>query len=127
MFRIRGQGPIDCETGQPLDLLSGRDGATLAGWLREHPGSEIICRDRVGSYADGARTGAPHAVQVSDRFHLWRNLGSAVERNVSRHNNYLKKVLCSPKDTASVRSPGNCAWVAIPVGARPAQRAPKNY
>ncbi|MFJ8803033.1 transposase family protein [Streptomyces sp. NPDC102487] len=47
---------IDCETGQPLDLLSGRDGASLAGWVREHPGSEIICRDRAGSYADGART-----------------------------------------------------------------------
>jgi hypothetical protein len=35
---------IDCETSQPLDLLPGRDAATLAGWLREHPGSEIICR-----------------------------------------------------------------------------------
>ncbi|MFF6983811.1 transposase [Streptomyces sp. NPDC008343] len=29
---------IDCATGQPLDLLPGRDAATLAGWLREHPG-----------------------------------------------------------------------------------------
>lgn len=44
---------IDCETGQRFDLLPGRDAATLAGWLREHPGSEIICRDRGGSYADG--------------------------------------------------------------------------
>ena len=37
---------IDCETGQPLDLLPGRDASTLAGWLREHPCSEIICPDR---------------------------------------------------------------------------------
>ncbi|WSA04197.1 transposase [Streptomyces sp. NBC_00841] len=48
-----GTAPIDCKTGQPLDLLPGRDAATLAGWLREHPGAEIICRDRAGSGRDG--------------------------------------------------------------------------
>lgn len=79
---------IDCETGRPLDLLPGRDAATLAGWLREHPGPEVTCRDRGCSYADGA----PNAIQVADRFHLWQNLGTAVERSIRRHNDCLKKV-----------------------------------
>ncbi|MGW0886286.1 ISL3 family transposase [Streptomyces sp. NPDC002671] len=86
---------IDCETSQPLDLLPGRDATTLAGWLWEHPGSEIICRDRAGSYAEGASTGAPNAVQVADRFHLWQILGAAAERNVRRHNNCLKTAAIS--------------------------------
>jgi hypothetical protein len=36
---------IDCQSGQPLDLLPGRDSQTLSAWLFDHPGIEIICRD----------------------------------------------------------------------------------
>ncbi len=74
---------IDLETRRPVDLIDGRDGDALSNWLCSRPLPRIICRDRAGGYAEGARQGAPDALQVADRFHLWQNIGQAVEKDLS--------------------------------------------
>ena len=70
---------IDLERGRVIDLLDGRDGAALEVWLKNHPGVEVITRDRWPAYANAATAGAPNAQQVADRFHLVKNARELVE------------------------------------------------
>ena len=75
---------VDLERHRPVDLLPDRDAETVAAWFRDHPGLEIVARDRTGADAEGARLGAPEAVPVADRWHLLRNLGDALPRILDR-------------------------------------------
>ena len=65
---------VDLERRQVVDVLPERSAESTAQWLSQHPGIEIVSRDRCGLYAQGTRQGAPQSRQVADRFHLLQNL-----------------------------------------------------
>jgi hypothetical protein len=76
---------IDAETGRRVAVLPDREAATLESWLRDHPGVEVVYRDGSAAYAEAVRRVLPDAVQVSDRWHLWRNLCDKVQAEVRAH------------------------------------------
>jgi len=97
---------VDLERRCPVDLLPERTVEAVAQWLHTHPGVEIICRDRASVYAEGARQGAPAAIQIADRWHLLKNLGEAVQRLLELHHAALK---VAAKHLTSPPPPESCA------------------
>jgi transposase len=82
--RVYGTILVDLEHHQPIDLLPDRTAETFATWLRNHPGVDVIARDRSTEYARGATDGAPTALQVADRWHVLKNHREALERMLNR-------------------------------------------
>ena len=98
---------VDLQDHQIVDLLPDRSASSLESWLKSHPGVQLISRDRSGDYATGASNGAPHAVQVADRFHLQKNLSEAVERIFHRYRQAIQQIVIadSASDAARVAPP----------------------
>jgi transposase len=111
---------VNLETHQPITLLKDRKAETLADWLREHPGVEVLSRDRSKTYKSAMDRAAPNAIQVADRFHLVKNLSEALELALEGYPSELKAtaqirdqtaiadssetVIVTPKPTASANA-----------------------
>ena len=114
---------VDLERRQPVVLLPDRTAETVAQWLREHPGVEVITRDRSQAYAEGARHGAPAATQVADRFHLMQNLAEALTQVFTTHGRALDAVNATGRQQPMPLPDGTSAVPVPPPPTPPAEQA----
>jgi transposase len=91
---------VDLDKHQVIDLLPDRSVESSQAWLERHPGVEVITRDRCGIYAEAAELGATNAVQIADRFHLFLNLSTAIERSLEERSRELYLPDPAPKQQA---------------------------
>ena len=96
---------VDLERSEVIDLLPDRDAETVKTWLKEHPGVELVSRDRWSAYAQAAAEGGLQAQQVADRWHLLKNLRKAIERLLERQSGGRRGVEAPSRLGTGVGSP----------------------
>ncbi|ABX07663.1 transposase IS204/IS1001/IS1096/IS1165 family protein (plasmid) [Herpetosiphon aurantiacus DSM 785] len=96
---------VDLDTHRPLAVLPDRQASTLTTWLHAHPSVAIISRDRSSAFAEGAAAGAPHAIQVADRFHLMVNVREALLQTLVAHRTLVEAVLSQPTPLTAAPHP----------------------
>jgi transposase len=101
---------VDLERHRVIDVLPDREPETVSAWLAAHPTIEFISRDRASAFADAARCGAPQAIQVADRFHLFRNLTETAQRAVERHHARIRDI-CLESSANALRQQATAAAV----------------
>jgi len=96
--RTYGTVLVDIETSRPVDVLPDRETSTVAAWLLEHPGTEVVCRDRLMAFTKAISKAAPGALEVADRWHILQNLSTAVEKTCRRHRDCLRQPAATNSD-----------------------------
>jgi transposase len=86
------------------DLLPDRSVESFQPWLQQQPRIRVISRDRGGTYAEGAQLSSPAARQVADRFHLFLNLSTAIERVLEERRHQLLLTVAARPQPEAVRS-----------------------
>jgi DNA-binding NarL/FixJ family response regulator len=69
---------VDLESGKIIDMIPSREPEEVSTWLRGFSNITVVSRDGSANYAAAVSEAHPDAVQVSDRFHIIKNLNEKI-------------------------------------------------
>ena len=67
---------VDIENHRVIDMLPSREACDVTEWLKTYPNLQIVSRDGSQVYRKAITDAHPSAIQISDRFHILKNLTS---------------------------------------------------
>ena len=85
MDKSYGTIMVDIETHRVIDLIPSRDCEDVVKWLKTYPNLKVISRDGSITYHNAITKAHPKAVQVSDRFHILKNLTSYCKKYLMKY------------------------------------------
>jgi len=81
---------INWDTHRIIDILPSRETNEVQKWLSAYPNLKMISRDGASTYASAGRKSHPDAIQITDRFHLIKNLSEILDRYIK--NTYPSRI-----------------------------------
>lgn len=67
---------VDIKTHRIVDMINSREYEPVRDWLKTYPNIRIVSRDGSITYHSSITAAHSEAIQISDRFHLFKNLTS---------------------------------------------------
>ena len=76
---------VDIDTHKIIDMIEERDLETVKTWLATYPNLSVVSRDGSVTYKNAITESHPNAIQVSDRFHILKNLTGYCKDYLKKH------------------------------------------
>ena len=73
-----GTVTVNLETHRIIDVIDSRETKQVEEWLKSYLNINVVSRDGSQAYASAIRNAHPDAMQVSDCFHLIKNLSDII-------------------------------------------------
>jgi transposase len=75
---------VNLETHRIIDFIPSRETSDVRKLLETYPNLKVVSRDGASTYASAVVNSHPHALQISDRYHLMKGLSEAVTKYIVR-------------------------------------------
>jgi transposase len=89
---------IDIETRKIIDIIASSDLEDVTECLKTYPNLKIISRDGSLTYAAAIKKSHPKVIQISDGFHLLKNLTDYCKSYITKIMNFKIKIKRSSAD-----------------------------